>query len=169
MSTQAKPEKTPEQKRQETTGAVVVLVLLAVIAGPLYFGQACSRDRDRDDSGDRTQSEFKNPSTKDLDFYVRYAAQAILKDRLKAPSTASFVSQSVAWHSGDRWLVALSVDAENSFGARIRSNYLVALRVDPSDASQYFHSPSRAVLEIDGKTPTDVELRAARIANQWED
>jgi len=169
MSTQTRPEKTPEQKRQETIWAVIILVIFAVIAGPLYFGQACSRDRDRDDNGDRTQSEFKNPSAKDLDFYVRYAAQAILKDRLKAPSTASFVSQSVAWHSGDRWIVALSVDAENSFGARIRSHYLVALRVDPSDASKYSHSPTRAILELGGPEPTAVELRAARIANKWED
>lgn len=169
MSTQTRPRKTPEQKRQETIWAVVILVVFAVVAGPLYFGPACSPGGDRDDDGGRAKSEFKNPSTRDLDFYIRYAAQAILKNRLKAPSTASFVSQSVAWHSGDRWLVVLSVDAQNSFGARIRSHYLVALRVNPRDASKYSHSPSRAILELDGPKPTAIELRAARIANQWED
>lgn len=43
-----------------------------------------------------------------------------VKERLKAPSTAKFESNATG---GGPWTVTGTVDAENSFGAMIRSSY----------------------------------------------
>lgn len=56
-------------------------------------------------------------------------AHQFIKERLKAPSTAKFescLSASVS-QSIDRWTVATYADAQNSFGAMLRGNYVVTL------------------------------------------
>ena len=60
---------------------------------------------------------------------VWYEAKEIVKDRLKAPSTASFCSKSSATitKSGNTWTIKGYVDAENSFGAMIRNDFTVVL------------------------------------------
>ena len=160
MATPA-PEKPESMFWLVLTTAISVALLIVVCATGECSSEVSARDC--------PDTQFRNLSRKDLEFYVCGAARKIVEGRLKAPSTASFLPGKVAWNSHDRWLVRVSVDAENSFGARLRFHYLVALRVNPSDASKYFHSPSRAILEIDGPKPTAIELRAARIANEWED
>lgn len=66
-----------------------------------------------------------------------YDAYEVCKDeirsRLKAPSTASFVgraSQVVEDRGEGRYLVDGEVDAENSFGAHIRSRYVCGLQYE---------------------------------------
>lgn len=50
------------------------------------------------------------------------ACEGFVKDRLKAPATASFGVEQVS--KKDRtYVVANTVDAENSFGAKLRMNY----------------------------------------------
>ena len=60
---------------------------------------------------------------------VWYEAKEIVKNRLKAPSTASFCSKSSATitKSGKTWVIEGYVDAENSFGAMIRNDFTVVL------------------------------------------
>lgn len=60
---------------------------------------------------------------------VWYEAKEIVKNRLKAPSTASFCSKSSATitKSGKTWVIEGYVDAENSFGAMIRNDFRVVL------------------------------------------
>jgi hypothetical protein len=50
------------------------------------------------------------------------ACKTYVKGQLKAPSTASFADHSVT-HNGSTYTVAGAVDAENSFGAKIRNTY----------------------------------------------
>lgn len=57
-----------------------------------------------------------------------YCAQLIVEDYLKAPSTAKFckLSDATVAHLGNgEYMVTGWVDAENSFGATIRSNFVV--------------------------------------------
>ncbi len=58
-----------------------------------------------------------------------YAAKETVKDNLKAPSTAKFCSMSSATitHVGKTWTIKGYVDAENSFGAKIRNNFTVVI------------------------------------------
>lgn len=53
----------------------------------------------------------------------------IVEDRLKAPSTADFSDIRYAGES-PRWTVTGTVDAENSFGAKLRMNWTCVVRLD---------------------------------------
>ena len=61
------------------------------------------------------------------------ACQRFVSARLKAPGTAEF-TRAVALQDGravNSWVSAGTVDAENSFGAKIRSSYLCRMHTDP--------------------------------------
>ena len=57
------------------------------------------------------------------------AAQSAVKDKLKSPSTASFQSFPVITRSKDIVLVKGKLDAQNGFGAMIRSDYIVKMQL----------------------------------------
>lgn len=65
-------------------------------------------------------------------------AQDEVKNRLKAPSTADFCSMSSATvkKNGNTWTVKGYVDAENSFGAKVRNDFTVVITVS-EDGGQY--------------------------------
>ncbi|QYM63489.1 hypothetical protein [Microbacterium sp. Se5.02b] len=87
----------------------VCLVLLAVVIGISIA------------SGDDDDYDVNNSSVA-----IRHCEDAI-KERLKAPATAEFVS--AATGSGT-WTVSGTVDAENSFGAKLRSTYQCSVVID---------------------------------------
>lgn len=62
------------------------------------------------------------PSTEDLKLDAQRVCHGFVKDRLKSPSTAKF-SQDQTTGSGMAWEVQGAVDAQNSFGAALRSTY----------------------------------------------
>ena len=61
---------------------------------------------------------------------ARSACQDWVKDQLKAPSTADFANESGYTSDTGPWTIMGSVDAENSFGARIRNSYACEVRLD---------------------------------------
>jgi hypothetical protein len=66
-------------------------------------------------------------------------SQQAVEKKLKAPSTAKFpfeYDNYVIYKNGDTYTVSSYVDAENSFGAKIRSNFTVEL-VYHSDKEEY--------------------------------
>lgn len=71
----------------------------------------------------RKMQNFAYPASKDE-----------VRARLKAPSTASFPwTPIVSQHIGDcKFQVLAYVDAQNGFGAMIRSNYVATLTYDPA-------------------------------------
>jgi hypothetical protein len=62
------------------------------------------------------------------------ACKTYVKGQLKAPSTASFADHSVT-HNGSTYTVTGAVDAENSFGAKIRNTYTCSV----TDAGSSWH------------------------------
>lgn len=62
------------------------------------------------------------------DFYARKEAEEAVRASLKAPGTAKFQSNPSIQHDGCNWTISGEVDAENSFGALLRSTYRVKLR-----------------------------------------
>ena len=60
------------------------------------------------------------------------------KQRLKAPSTASFDLEATG--SGPSYTVTGTVDAENSFGAKMRSNITCKIRLDEDTETAYLES-----------------------------
>jgi hypothetical protein len=63
------------------------------------------------------------------EFDLRWYAEKAVRASLKAPSTAKFPSEGrrVMEQSKGEYLVTGTVDAENSFGAKLRSNWKVLM------------------------------------------
>jgi hypothetical protein len=103
------------------TGLAGLCVLLVVIAF-LRTGK----------EGDRPVGKLPERSREDMRFDAAWEAQLLVKARLKAPSTADFQAASEAHvlDLGDEFDVTSYVDAQNSFGAKLRQNFIVKLRRD---------------------------------------
>lgn len=86
--------------------AVVVLVLVAFATGALDGG----------------------PSERD----ARVACEGFADERLKAPATADY--NLTATESGNGWNVTGTVDSENGFGAKVRSDIICQLHFDSDTA-----------------------------------
>ncbi len=159
--------KTAPAKKEELKGwQIAVVLIIGLVAVIAYAFNSYSSGR-RGPSESSARSAYKNPSASDLNFYARSAAEKIVKGKLKAPATASFSNMKVIAKSYDQFLVQTTVDAQNSFGATIRSTYLVVLRIDPTDASKYFHNPQYAVQEV-SQPPTPEEIQAMKLLNGWK-
>jgi hypothetical protein len=99
--------------RRHALSGVLLIVLLVLALGS-------------SDSGNNSAS-VKGPDK----MTAYFASQKFVKNRLKAPSTAKF-----PWFSevvvkdlgGGRFSVSGYVDAQNSFGAQIRTNYTCVLK-----------------------------------------
>lgn len=93
----------------------------AVIVGLLLMCGACSVFGGSDKSTDEPTDGAAFVACKDF-----------VKDRLKAPSTADFgsiIDTDIA-HTGPVWTVSGPVDAENSFGAKLRLDYTCMIRAN---------------------------------------
>lgn len=102
---------------------VVGFVFLLLIVGSVVY--ACSRGggSSSDSGGGRNEGMAK------------VMCEKFIKDQLKAPSTADFSSifDTTISGSGDDYTVVGTVDAENSFGALLRSNYTCEVHDDGDD------------------------------------
>lgn len=68
------------------------------------------------------------PSESGMQSTATVACRTAVKDQLKAPRTAKFSDESVSGSSG-AYIVVGNVDAENSFGALVRSGFRCSARV----------------------------------------
>ena len=106
-----------QTKKKSSLNIVFILVILAVI----IF--ACLMSRCGSDS-----SEPEVDKGDSIDAYL--VCQDFVSEGLKAPSTAEFASMSdstIRNTSGDNWSVSSYVDAQNSFGAMIRTHFVCDL------------------------------------------
>lgn len=118
--------------RLHLLSALVLLVMVALALG--------SSDSD-EDSGGSASSEPDKVS-------AWIMAQSFVKDRLKAPGTASFGSVFGDYQSPDDCVVELGdgrfrctgwVDSENSFGAKIRTRFSCIVKYVGNDKWQLEH------------------------------
>lgn len=87
-------------------------MIVSVLAIAFFIGLSTSGDRDYDSN---------------TSYEAIAQCEAAIKDRLKAPSTAKFESSA----TGDvTWTVIGTVDAENSFGAMVRSSFQCSVIID---------------------------------------
>ena len=72
--------------------------------------------------------EKKNPQSNELDYkYSAYAySKELVRDKLKSPSSADFpiYDPSFVTKKGNTYTVIAYVDAKNSFGTKVRTNYV---------------------------------------------
>lgn len=80
-------------------------------------------------------------SSSDVDFWAAVtAAQDLVKNELKAPSTARFPVSGDSYNvmrSGTQWSVAGYVDAQNGFGATTREHWTASFTMGDTSGSQY--------------------------------
>ena len=122
------PEKTPEEKKKENKNAAigcsVILLVIALVVWFLY------------PTGEKGEK---------IDAYV--TAQSYVKKHLKAPATAvfpSFDESFVQPATTNGFIITSYVDAQNSFGALIRSDYEIIMY--KKDGNWYCYS-----FKLDGK------------------
>lgn len=100
--------------------AIAVIVLLCILFGT------------RAGTGKTGGGSPKSYSTADYKSVCYSLAEEQVKKHLKAPSTASFCRMSEASFSKDEentYVMTGWVDAENSFGAKLRSNWGIKVKV----------------------------------------
>ena len=79
-------------------------------------------------------------SSKSPERDAKICAKMAVEDQLKAPSTADFCSTSemdAQYLGDDRWKITGYVDAENSFGTKLRQNWTVTLTLTASGFTDY--------------------------------
>jgi hypothetical protein len=106
-------QKLAAQKRNGAIGALVVVAIgIALVIGMV--------------TGDSTDES----SGEDLSFGAMDVCEQFVSERLKAPSTADFeyVDPDDVARSGSRFTIVSAVDAENGFGAMIRTDYICEVR-----------------------------------------
>jgi hypothetical protein len=96
-----------------------VLVVIGLISDAL-----------KDDDSSTTSGGSNTPSSDDLELGAWNVCHQFVEDRLKAPSTADFedVDEYKASNSAGVWTIVGWVDSENSFGAKIRTDYVCKVR-----------------------------------------
>lgn len=119
----------PKMEPEKKTGggdrwifaAIAVIVVLCIL-----FGTSTG-------TGKTGGTSPKSYSTADYKSVCYSLAEDQVKKHLKAPSTASFCRMSEASFSKDEentYVMTGWVDAENSFGAKLRSNWGIKVKVD---------------------------------------
>jgi hypothetical protein len=116
-------EPRPPAKKQSNTAGVIGLLIIVVIIGAIFY--SCSK------SGGSGGSDNDGRN----DGLAKVMCEKFVKDRLKAPATADFsgVFDTEVSGSGDDYTVRGYVDAENSFGANLRNNYVCQVHDDGND------------------------------------
>ena len=111
------PNKHSEYTPKKMRTSILITIIFVVVA--LVFNPLFSMDVYFDDGLPDKASEED----------VWYVAVGIVRDQLKAPSTAQFCRrhQGTVTQDGDTWTIKGYVDAENSFGATLRNNFTVVI------------------------------------------
>lgn len=89
-----------------------------------------------DITGNNSSSE---QNTKDA-LNAKICAEKVVKDNLKAPSSAKFCNYSEMQAtniSGKKWKITGYVDAQNSFGTMLRQNWIVTLTLTDNGFTDY--------------------------------
>ncbi|MBA9078958.1 hypothetical protein [Rufibacter quisquiliarum] len=96
---------------------------------------------------------------------IEKTARERVAERLKSPDTADFISAEIVGGTMDTaYVVHVVVDAQNDFGAKKRSSYLVALK---QDGERLYWDQEKAVQEA-GVKPTKQEIALMAQINDFQ-
>jgi hypothetical protein len=118
------PEKPKTSKSSMIAGIVILLAVAALLVSCVGYVISNSGDDSGGDSGDGRN-----------DGMASVMCEQFVEERLKAPSSADFsgVFDTTVSGSGNDYTVRGYVDAQNSFGAMIRSDYTCEIRDSGND------------------------------------
>ena len=121
-------QQAPKKKKRSGCIAFLALVILIACAVICALGQGGSSTR---------STRTPKPGHNEID--ARTMCAEFVKDRLKSPSTAKFDyrSETAVHHGKGRYTVTGAVDAQNAFGATIRTQYICELHYDSTTDKWY--------------------------------
>ena len=101
--------------RKEITGSVIFIIVCLIIGGIATYV---------------TKRHTNNIPTKEHTYISCYTfSQSLVKDKLKSPQSAKFpmYSENFISDKGDTIIVSAYVNADNSFGTNIKTNYVATI------------------------------------------
>lgn len=107
-----------EKKKQNKSALVVAIILAVLVLSYLVISE---------------NSKEEKIFEKDLKIDAFVIAKNFIRQNLKAPSTAEFQSypEATISNDGNQFTIYTYVDAQNSFGAMIRTHFRVVLKYKP--------------------------------------
>ncbi len=120
-----------EKRSRKRIAGLGCIVFLLIIFGPCIYIGTCY-DVDKDAWRDNPESTLSKRRAR------RYGKK-VVKENLRSPSTAKFPESPKVRYQGDRYQwdhnyrIDGKVDAENTFGAKIRSRFFISLEQTGSD------------------------------------
>lgn len=118
------PAPPPPPKRKSRAPLIVAVSVMAVLV--LCIGVVTIY-------GLTQGSKPKDPATADLSGDAFVICQSFVRKQLKAPSTAKFPAAESTKKDGATYTVAGGVDAQNSYGAMVRTPYTCVVHADGND------------------------------------
>lgn len=82
--------------------------------------------------GDSGNTKYVSSSNNNLNSTCYYYSQRLVKEKLKSPDSAEFPKYSASFveKSGDTVTVSAYVNAQNSFGATIKTDYIATIKIE---------------------------------------
>jgi hypothetical protein len=117
-------------------------ITLAIIVGSIFVIGYFLPDPPPKTAEDIAQEQAKKQAKIDSrqKSMARVLAEDAIREKLKAPASAKFSGNSdtrVIQFEPNRWMVNGRVDAQNIFGAQIRSNYSVTIEFEDERDDSY--------------------------------
>jgi len=166
------------EKRQATAGDLLsgipmwakipaalaaVVASIVIIVGVVMGYYAC-----RDTRSSRSYAESYEEAEDSKKLTAKLGAFEVVKKNLKSPSSSRLVDQDLLETSGDSYLYRVEVDSQNSFGAQVRSTWLVCLSVKSDSPDRYHWNDQVGALEVSRNGPTPEEIKTFKELNGWK-
>lgn len=94
-------------------------------------------------------------------------ARGVVSEFLIAPSTAKFPATEILEREGKFVLARVKVDAQNAFGAMLRTTYYVVFQNDTPEPGRVTWLKKWAVQELDDRTSPDTVVALLKATNNW--
>lgn len=116
------PDEYAKYQRNKNIQAAIILAILLI--GGIFIFRSCFVTSPQE----RSQAQQREANARLLSTQspsaIAYLCEASVKEKLKAPTTAQFNDSSRPTYSGGNWTWTSHVDAQNSFGAMVRTPFL---------------------------------------------
>ena len=137
------PAHRPKKERSEAAntgvGCAIVIALFLLVAGCAALVDDGDSGTSSSSGGKETKEQPGTPDPEEQQYSAFEACKDFVSQRLKAPGSATFRNffeddgeVVVTDEGGNEYSVVSSVDAENSFGAELRTNFVCSV-VDKGD------------------------------------
>jgi hypothetical protein len=154
-------------------GGFIILLCLALFVGFILIisGVVTESPQPKAGSAQNAPSQAKQPSLVDRllnnpDERAKSCAKTLVLKNIKAPSTATFPDCQIVYSQHPWYQVSVLVDAQNSFGAYIRSSFVCTIELGEGDKFSYM--PGAGIQELDeSMIQLGGVLEGIRAASHW--